>query len=248
MDKALYVGMTGAKHNALGQALLANNMANANTTGFRQDFAQARSMAIYGGDGYPTRVYSLTERPGTDFEPGSMQETGRDLDIAVERQGWIAVQAPDGSEAYTRAGNLTVDPLGRLLTGNGLPVLGNGGPIALPPAQKIEILADGTVSVREMGQGPEVVAQVDRIKLVNPPLEELEKSSDGLVRMKSGEPAQEDPNVTVASGFLEGSNVNVVEAMTQIMALSRQYEMNVKVMRAAEENSASAGRILQGLA
>jgi len=245
MDRALFTSMTGAKHNTLAQAVHANNLANASTDGFRRDYVAARSMGIWYGDGLPTRVHALTERPATDFAVGSLRDTGRDLDIAVRGEGWIAVQAPDGSEAYTRAGSLQITPLGQLLTGNGLPVLGNRGPIAIPDSAKVEIGEDGTITVRGLGQGPEALADVDRIRLVNPPEQQLEKRADGLVYTRDGTRAPVDARVSVASGFLEGSNVNTVEALTEMLALARQYEVQVKLMKTVDENTEAAARLLQ---
>lgn len=245
MDRALYTSMTGAKHNAVAQTVHANNLANVSTDGFRRDFVAARSMAIYYGDGLPTRVHALTERPATDFETGSMRETGRDLDVAVRGQGWIAVRAEDGSEAYTRAGDLQITPLGQLLTGNGLPVIGNGGPIAIPQSSKVEIGDDGTITIRPLGQGSESLTTVDRIRLVNPAATELVKGEDGLVRYKPGGRAPVDARVQLVSGFLEGSNVNAVEALTEMLSLSRQYEMQVRLMKSVDENEDAAARLLQ---
>lgn len=246
MDKALYIAMTGAKHIERAQALRANNLANATTTGFRADFAQARAMGVYYGDGMPTRAYALTENPGTDLSYGALSETGRDLDVAVNGDGWIAVQSPDGSEAYTRAGRFKVDALGQLTTADGHPVLGEAGPIALPPYEKLQIGQDGTISIRPLGQGPEVLAQVDRIKLVNPPSDGLQKGTDGLFRGEvAGGVLPADATVTLQTGYLEGSNVNTVEEFTQVIALARQFEMQVKLMRTVEDNSAAATRLLQ---
>ncbi len=244
MDKMLYVAMTGAHNNTLAQSAHANNLANISTSGFRRDFEQARSMPVF-GDGLPARVYAMSERPGTDFTPGALQETGRDLDVAIGGEGWLAVQAADGSEAYVRTASLNVDALGMLRTGNGLPVLGNAGPIAVPPEQKIEIGQDGTISIRALGEAPNVLAEVDRLKLVNPDPKQMEKGSDGLMRVKDGQPVLADAAVQVTSGFLESSNVNAVEEMTAILSLSRQFELQVKMMRTAEDNSAAMARVLQ---
>ncbi|MBE7928535.1 MULTISPECIES: flagellar basal-body rod protein FlgF [Pseudomonadaceae] len=244
MDKMLYVAMTGASQNARAQQAHANNLANLSTTGFRRDFEQARSMQVF-GDSFPARVYAMTERPGTDFTSGSLQETGRDLDVAVEGDGWIAVQAPDGSEAYVRTGSLNIDTLGMLRTGDGLPVLGNAGPIAIPPEEKIEIGHDGSISIRALGEDPNVVVMVDRLKLVNPDPQQLEKGTDGMIRMKDGQPLEADAAVRVTSGFLEASNVNAVAEMTSMLALARQFELHVKMMRTAEEDGAAAARVLQ---
>ncbi len=244
MDKALYISMSGAKQSMLAQQAHSNNLANVNTTGFKNDFAQARSMPVY-GEHHPTRAYAMTERPGTNFEQGPLNETGRDLDVAIKGDGWIAVQAPDGSEAYTRAGDLQTDINGILRTGSGLAVLGNGGPVSIPPAASMELGADGTISIVPLGQTPDAIAEVDRIKLVNPPRDQIEKGLDGLIRVKGGDPAVVDADVRLESGFLEASNVNAVDSLTEILSLARQYELHVKVMSAADENSEAAARLLQ---
>lgn len=244
MDKMLYVAMTGAQNNTLSLRAHANNLANVSTSGFRRDFEQARSMPLF-GESYPARVFAMTERPATDFRPGTLQETGRDMDVAIGGKGWIAVQAPDGSEAYVRTASLNIDALGMLRTGNGLPVMGNAGPIAVPPEQKVEIGQDGTISIRALGENPNVLAEVDRIKLVNPDPKSLEKGTDGLIRVKGQPEVEADATVQVTSGFLEASNVNAVEEMTAILSLSRQFELSVKMMRTAEDNSSAMARVLQ---
>ena len=244
MDKMLYVSMTGAQNNTLALRAHANNLANVSTSGFRRDFEQARSMPLF-GETHPARVFAMSERPATDFRPGSLQETGRDLDVAIGGKGWIAVQTPDGSEAYVRTASLNIDALGVLRTGNGLPVMGNAGPIAVPPEQKVEIGQDGTISIRALGEEPNVLAEVDRIKLVNPDPKSMEKGTDGLIRVKGQPEIEADATVQVTSGFLEASNVNAVEEMTAILSLSRQFELSVKMMRTAEDNSSAMARVLQ---
>ncbi len=244
MDKSLYIAMTGAKQNMIAMGVNANNLANVTTTGFRADFQQARAMPVF-GETHPSRVYAMTESPGTDFKSGAMMETGRNLDVAVKGEGFIAVQAPDGSEAYTRAGDLQIDINGVLRTGNGLPVLGNGAPISLPPAETITIGIDGTISIRELGAEAQAVAEVDRIKLVNPEKSNLYKGEDGLVRTRDGVPAVADAGVNVHTGMLESSNVNSVEVLTDIIELSRQFEMHIKMMSNIEENSQATARLLQ---
>src|SRR5690606_4956145 len=165
MDKALFISMTGASQSMLAQKNHANNLANVNTTAFKADLAQARAMPVF-GEHFPTRAYAMTERSATDFEQGSLIETGRELDVAVAGSGWIAVQTPEGSEAYTRAGDFSLDANGVLRTSGGLPVLGNGGPVAVPPASKIEIGTDGTISIVPLGAAPNEIAEIDRVKLV----------------------------------------------------------------------------------
>lgn len=244
MDKALYISMTGASQTMRAQAIHANNMANASTTGFRADMAQARSMQAYGA-GMPTRVFTMTENPGTDFTHGSLQQTGNSLDVAVNGDGWIAVQAPDGSEAYTRAGDLKVNVFGELMTGNDLPVLGDRGPVVLPQFETLEIGQDGSITIRELGQAADVTALVDRIKLVSPADAELIKGNDGLMRRRDGLDTEADASVQLISGYLENSNVNVVDAMVEMISLTRNYEMNVKFMQTVQENSEASARLLQ---
>ena len=245
MDKALFIAMSGAKQTMLAQQAHANNLANVKTTGFKEDFTQARSMPVY-GEHHPTRAYAMTERPGTNFEAGPLMQTGNNLDIALKGDGWIAVQSEEGTEAYTRSGDLNIDINGQLRTGKGLPVLGNGGPIVLPPSAKIEIGADGTISVLPLGTDAVGLAQVDRIRLVNPDAANLEKREDGLIHLKEGAaPPDFDATIQVEPGFLEGSNVNAVSALTDILSLSRQYELQVKLMSQADQISQSTARLLQ---
>jgi flagellar basal-body rod protein FlgF len=245
MDKALYIAMSGASQNMLGQRVQANNLANVNTTGFKEDFAQARAMPVY-GEHFPSRAYAMTERPGTDLDQGPLMQTGNNLDVALNGDGWIAVQASDGGEAYTRRGDLQIDVNGILRTGEGLPVLGAGGPIAIPPAAQVEIGSDGTISIIPLGEAGVGLAQIDQIRLVNPPADDLYKAADGLMHLKDGVAEPDiDLNVRIEQGFLEGSNVNAVSAMTEILSLSRQYELQVKLMSQADELSQASARLLQ---
>ena len=243
VDKYLYVAMTGASQNALAQKAHANNLANISTNGFQRDLEQARSMPVF-GDSFAARAFAMSERPATDFSPGAMVETGRDLDVAVSGDGWLAVQAPDGSEAYVRTASMNVDALGILRAGNGMPIMGNGGPIAVPPQQQIEVGEDGTISIRAQGEGPRVMAQVDRIKLVQPDLKTMSKGLDGLIHTNDGQPAPADANVRVTSGFLQASNVNAVDEMTSVLALSKQFELHIKMMNTAKEDDQAMTRVL----
>jgi flagellar basal-body rod protein FlgF len=237
----LYVAMSGARETLIAQGSNSNNLANANTPGFLADLQQFRSMPVF-GDGHPTRVYGMSERPAIDFSKGSFVHTGGDLDVAVNGTGWLVVQAKDGTEAYTRRGDLMLDANGLLTTGNGLPVIGNGGPIAIPPAEKIEIAPDGTISIRPLGQGAGELAVIDQIKLVNPPRADLEKGNDGLMRLRDGTSALPDVGTQLVSGSLESSNVNIVDAMVNMIELSRRFELQVKMMKTAQdiENASSS--------
>lgn len=244
MDRSLYIAMNAAQQTMRAQATNANNLANINTTGFRADFEQFRSMPVF-GEGLPSRVYSMTERPATDYQVGSIQSTGRELDIALQGEGFIAVAGRDGREGYTRAGDLHITATGQLVTGTGLPVMGEGGPIAIPPAEKVEIGADGTISIRPVGEAENALAILDRIKLVKPELSDVFKDSDGLMRMKDGGEAPLDATVKVSSGMLESSNVNAVGALVNMIELQRQYEMQVKMMKTTSDNSAASARLMQ---
>lgn len=243
IDRMLYVAMSGAKETLLSQANASNNLANASTPGFQADLNQFRSMPVFGA-GQPTRVYAMDERPQADFAHGSLVQTGRDLDVAVKGGGWMAVQAADGSEAYTRRGDLYVDENGLLKTGNGLPVMGNGGPIALPPADKIDIGLDGSISIVPAGAQSNELAVVDRVKMVNPPIDQMNKGLDGLLRYRDGA-ADADANQRLVSGSLESSNVNVVNEMVDMIELARRFEMQVKMMKTAEDNARAAASLLR---
>lgn len=234
MDRFLYVAMTGAKELELAQAVTTNNLANASTTGFKATLTSALDVPIQGDGHEEARVYSQTGGQGIDFTPGPIIGTGRELDVAVEGDGWIAVQAADGSEAYTRAGNLEIDAYGLLTTGSGSPVLGEGGPIAVSQYQSIEIARDGTISIRPLGQEASVLSVVDRIRLVSAAPQDLVRGEDGLMRVVDGSNALPDAGVGLISRSLEGSNVNIVSAMVEMIAQARAYEMQIKMLGAAE--------------
>jgi len=244
MDRMLYIAMTGARETMTSQAVNTNNLANASTTGFRADMESFLSKPVQ-GPGYPDRVYATIGGAGVDLSGGSVQSTGRELDVAVKGEGWIAVQAPNGSEAYTRAGDLQVDSFGVLTTGAGFPVLGEGGPIAVPPNGKLDIAQDGTITVQPLGQGVNALAIVDRIKLVNPSPSALTKGEDGLMRLRGGALAQPDASVQIVSGALESSNVNAVESMVRMIELARQFETQVKMMKTAEDNDRAAAELMR---
>lgn len=245
MDKVLYIGMSGARENMYSQQAHANNLANATTTGFKADLAQARAMQVF-GEGHPSRVYAMSERPATNLDSGTLIQTGRQLDVAIQGDGWIAIQTADGKEGYTRAGELQIDALGRIVNGSGLPVIGNGGaPIVLPPIEQITISNDGTITVQPQGEGETELIVADSIKLVNPDPGTLFKGTDGLMRTADQVPLLPANDVQIRSGYLESSNVNGVTELTSMISLAKQFEMNIKMMKTAEENSSAATKILQ---
>lgn len=244
MDRMLYVAMNGAKQNMLAQTANTNNIANVSTPGFRADFASFRSMPVF-GNGHPTRAYALAERPGIDLNPGGLSTTGNPLDIAVDGEGYIAVQAADGSEAYTRAGNMRLTVNGLLMSGSGEPIMGNGGPISLPPSSKVEISTEGVVSVIPLGEDDSTPQEIDRIKLVDPVAGNLFKGNDGLLRLKDGGQSPANANVRVISGAIETSNVNVAESLVNMIDLARQFELHVKMMKTADQQAEKISQLMR---
>jgi flagellar basal-body rod protein FlgF len=244
MDKLIYTAMSGAAQAMQQQASVANNLANASTTGFRAEKLTFQALPLT-GDGSPTRVFALDAAVGADLQPGAAQQTGRDLDLAIDGAGWLTVETADGSEAFTRNGNLQVNANGVLQTQSGLNVVGEGGPITIPQDAQITIGKDGTVSVLPNGNQRTAVQVVGRLKLVNPPEADLAKGGDGLFHLKSGANADADPAVRVSSGALEGSNVNVVEAMVNMIQLGRQFDMQMKLLTNAQSNASQAAQLLQ---
>ena len=243
MDRLIYTAMTGAKHILEQQATTSHNLANATTTGFRAQVDQFRAVPVQGAI-LPTRAFVVDSTTGSDFRGGAIQHTGRDLDVAVQGEGWIAVQAADGSEAYTRNGSLKVDENGVLLTRDGLAVMGDGGPLSIPPGRNVAMGKDGTISLVPDGSEATALTTVGRLKLVNPPEADLVRGDDGLFRLKDGNAAEADPNVALVSGALESSNVNVVDEMVNMISLARQFDMQMKLLQHAETNDSKATQLL----
>jgi flagellar basal-body rod protein FlgF len=243
MDHLIYTAASGAKHILEQQATTSNNLANLNTTGFRAQLDTFRAVPVL-GEGLPTRTFVVNNTVGADFSSGPLQLTGRDLDVAIKGPGWIAVQNADGSEAYTRNGALQMSPNGVLTTSAGVTVLGEGGPITIPPDVTVTVGGDGTISTISTAERPAAPVILGRIKLVNPPEKDLVRGDDGLFRLQDGAAAQADPTVRVAGGALEGSNVNAVDAMVAMIGLARSFETQMSLLKNAENNAAKAGQIL----
>ena len=243
MDRLIYTAMTGAKSTLGQQASVAHNLANVSTSGFRAEMSAFRAVPVV-GEGGATRTFVVDSTTGSDFSPGAIQHTGRELDIAVQGKGWIAVQAADGTEAYTRAGNLRLSPNNELVTASGYAVRGDGGPVAIPSDTRVTIGADGTVSTVPTDNRVNQNSTVGRIKLVNPPEGELERGGDGLFRLRNGGAAPIDENVRIVSGAVESSNVNPVECMVSMITLARQFDMQMKLLQNAESNAKQASQLL----
>lgn len=243
MDRLIYTAMTGASHVLQQQGAVSENLANANTPGFRAVLNTFRAVPLV-GEGLPTRTFVVDSTAGADFTPAAYQQTGRELDVAVQGPGWIVVQGSDGKEAYTRNGSFQLTTNGVLQTRTGLNVLGDGGPITIPPNTEITFAKDGTISTVPSGTKPASVIVVGRLKLVNPDPAQLDRSADGLFRMKGGSTAPADAKVEVVPGSLEGSNVNTVEAMVNMISLARKFDMQMKMLQTADNNARQASQIL----
>lgn len=241
MDRLGYTAMTAASRTMMSLTVRSNNLANLNTPGFRADMERAEAVAVK-GYGYESRHMAVVENNGVDLSAGALVPTGNDLDFAVQGNGLIALQEGDG-EVYTRHGSMQVDANGRL-TINGRAVLGEGGPIELPEYDKLEIGNDGTVSI--MAPGDWVMAEVDRIRLVDAPAADLQKTDAGLLVTRTGEPAAPSAEVRLVSGYLESSNVSAIEELTATMSLNRLFETQVKMMKAAEDLSDAGNRMIRG--
>lgn len=241
MDRLIHVAASGARQLLARQDTIAQNLANLSTPGYRAETAAARALQGAGGG---TRVFALEVATGADLTPGPVEATGRPLDVAVQGPGWIAVQADDGREVYTRGGSLEVSPGGVLQTRSGHAVLGEAGPITIPPEHRIEIARDGTVSAIPEGRPLAPVQTLGRIKLVNPPAQALERGADGLFRLRGGAPAPADPEVALVAGALEGSNVNAAEALVGMIGVARQFELHMKLVAQAEDNARRAASLL----
>jgi len=246
MDKFLYISMSGAKESMNAVAIHSNNIANARTTAFKSSYEQARSMQVF-GEGLATRVFSLTESPGQNFESGLLRTTGRDLDVSIQGSGWFVVESKTNGEGMTRNGEFRIDPEGYLIDSSGNKVIyDNGAAIQLPlPIEKMNIRSDGIVEVRPEGAPPEALEEIGRLKLVDPPVKGLIRSSDGLFRMINGGIPEESLEVTIVSGALENSNVNLSSELTSLITLQRQFEMQIKMMKHAEEMDKSSDSLLR---
>lgn len=243
VDKAVFMDMSGAKNSMHQLEIVTNNLANANTIGFRADYEVMKQHQVDAG-GKETRVFGAIDGIYTDFNEGPTINTGRDLDIKITGEGFFAVQNKDGKEAYTRAGDLQIKDDGTLTTRGGELLMGIGGPINITGAEKISFGPDGTIQARFKGT-PDLVT-VNKVKLVNPPVKLLRKGNDGLFYLANeGTTAPFDTNVKIINGALEGSNVNTIETLTKLIELSRHYESHTNFLRTLAENSTKSNQLLE---
>ena len=245
MDRLIYTSLSAMRSLMQKQAMTANNLANVNTTGFRGDLTN--SEAVYlgtGGGAITARAQATDSRDSADMGSGTSVATGRDLDVALNGDALLGVQAHDGTEAYTRRGDLQLSDSGLLTTGDGLPVMGDAGPITLPPADKITIDKTGVVWIVPLGGDPANPVETDHLKLVSATGSNIAKSEDGLFRVATGGALPSDPNARVTAGSLEGSNVNVTKTLTDMIDASRAWETQVKMLSGAKEMDTSTAELM----
>lgn len=244
MDRALYIGMTGARQTLDAQTANSHNLANAGTVGFRAQLLASTPQPV-AGDGLPTRVQTLAVEAGWDARSGATQSTGRALDVAFAPDVWLGVIAPDGSEAFTKAGDLQIDAYGQLRTGAGHAVLGEGGPMAVPALGNLLIGGDGTVSGVPQGSGGEALVAAGRLRTVIASPDQLRRGADGLMRPRADAEPLPATGTVLTAGALEGSNVSLPDAMINMIGLARQFEMQVKLMRSVEENAQASAALMR---
>jgi len=244
MDRLIYTALSGMRGAMSRQTTTANNLANANTTGFRAEMSSATALWVRGA-GLESRAPVTQDVVGADMAPGSVTQTGRDLDVAMQGGALLAVQAEDGSEAYTRRGDLQVSATGVVTTGDGHPVLGDGGPLTIPPADSIRIADDGAIWIVPTGGDPSQPQQVDRLKLVTTAGTRVQKSSDGLFRVANGGALPSDPDARVTPQALEGSNVNTSQTLIDMIEASRSWDMQLQLVTSAREMDTSAADLMR---
>lgn len=244
MDKGLYVAMAGARETMLAQSVHSNNLANASTLGFKAFYNDAVTHSIKAEHGHDTRSYAMSANLSTDFSEGVLKQTGNDLDVAIKGQGFLVVQTPQLQQQLTRNGAMQLTPEGLLVDPAGNPIIGDGGPILIPPYERLTIGIDGTITIQPAGANVNETAVVAQLMLVKPPTQQITREPNGYFVAPGGLPPA-DPTVEVIGGMLEGSNVNVVREFTKILSLGRQYELQVKMMKESHDQSEKAARLLQ---
>ena len=242
MDRLIYTAMTGANSAANRQSILANNLANASTNGFRAQLETYRAVPL-NGNGATTRVFAVEATAGFSDKSGPAIRTDRSLDAMNVGNSWFAVQGLDGNEAYSRNGQFDVAPDGTLKTGNGLTVLSSdGSPITVPTGATLSIGNDGGLTAK-IGSQP--ANSLGKLKLVTPNADDpLKRGDDGLFHTLSGDPLNQDDTAHVQVGVLEGSNVNPIESMVGMIQTARQFEVQMRLLTTAESNDRAAGQLL----
>lgn len=235
MDHLIYTAYSGMSASVVQQRVIASNLANTQTTGFRAELLVATPTTVK-GSGLEARAMADAQVSGASMKQGDLMQTGNPLDIALTGDTMLAVQAGDGSEAYTRRGDLTIDANGTLVNGEGLPVLSDSGPITVPAGNKVTIAPDGTVLASDPAQGEAPPEPIGKLKLATTTGTQLEKGLDGLFRVVGGGVLPADDGAKVITGSLEKSNVNATQVLVDMVAAQRLFDMRTKVIAAAKDN------------
>lgn len=244
MDRLIYTALSGMRANLEQQSITAHNIANASTPGFRRDISTRESLAL-SATNFASRIQAATQSIGIDNAPGEADATGRNLDINLGQDSYLAVQAGNGEEAYTRRGDLRAGVTGLLETGDGHPVIGTNGPISIPTAAQVEVGSDGTITVQPKGAATSERITVGQLKLVSAPPESLRKGADNLLRSTEAPVLSQDRSARVSSGMLEGSNVNMASEMIDLLEEARRYEIQVNLLTTAKDMDQSSAALLQ---
>ncbi|KTE20945.1 flagellar biosynthesis protein FlgF [Sphingopyxis sp. H050] len=244
MDRLIYTSLTAMRGSMARQTAIANNLANAQTPGFRADMAEAQSLWL-NGTGFNTRAVASQEVLGSDMKAGTVTETGRDLDVAMQGDAMLVVQAKNGEEAYTRRGDLQLAPSGLLTTGDGSPVQGTQGPVTIPPADSISIDSEGRIWVVPAGGDPQSPQEVDRLRLASPVGSDVVKGLDGLFRVKGGGILPDDPEARLITRSIEGSNVAATTALVDMIEASRSWDTQLKMITDARDMDSATANLMQ---
>lgn len=244
MDQLIYTSLSAMRALMQKQAITANNLANVNTTGFRGDMTNAQAVYLPSGGGISARAQAADSQDSANMDAGANVATGRDLDIAMNGDAMLAVQATDGTEAYTRRGDLQVAESGLLTTGDGLPVMGDSGPVTLPPADSVRVDNTGAVWIVPRGGDANQPQKMAQLKLVSAKGSKIQKGDDGLFHVANGGALPSDPDARLTSGTLEGSNVSVTKTLTDMIDASRAWETQVKMLAGAKEMDTSTAQLM----
>ena len=234
MDRMIWTAVSGMNASMARERMIASNMANAQTPGFRAEVMAATPTTL---EGPSLEVRALTGAAvyGAAMDPGALVETGRALDVALTGDGLLSVQAADGTEAYTRRGDLSLSPAGVLTNGDGALVIGENGPISVPPGSNVSIGPDGAVLVRSASDPNAPPQQVERLKLAGWHGSRIAKGLDGLFRVQGDGVLPQDAEARLVSGALEQSNVQTSQVLVQMVEAQRLFDMRTKLVATAKE-------------
>ena len=244
MDRLIYTSLSAMRGSMARQTATANNLANAQTPGFRAEISEAQSLWLR-GDGANTRAFASENVIAADMRSGTITHSGRDLDVALAGDAMLTVQAPDGEESYTRRGDLQISATGLLTTGDGHPVQGTSGPITLPPYDSVAIDAEGRIHIVPAGGDPQQPQEIDRLRLVTPAGSDIVKGLDGLFRVNGGGILPDDPDARVITRSIEGSNVNATTALVEMIEASRSWDTQLKLIGDARDLDAATTELMQ---